>query len=111
MLFKFSSEYAISSVHSDNPGGLKFNDTHQFPVHPVDVNILGGSIHIHTIKKNTEALLVASKEIVLEVNAEKTKYTVMCRDENARKNHNIKIDNKSLERVEQFKHLRRTLTN
>jgi len=94
-----------------NQEGLKFNDTHQFPVYPVDINILGGSIHIHTIKKNAEALVVTTKEIVLEVNAEKTKYTVMSRDENARKNHNIKIDNKSLERVEQFEYLRTTLTN
>jgi hypothetical protein len=35
----------------------------------------------------------------------------MSQDENAGKNHNIKIDNKSLERVEQLKYLRRTLTN
>jgi hypothetical protein len=33
--------------------------------------MLGGSIH--TIRKNTEALLIASKDIGLEVNAEKTK--------------------------------------
>jgi hypothetical protein len=33
-----------------------------------------------TIKKNTEVLLIASKEIVLEVKAEKTKYIVMSRD-------------------------------
>jgi hypothetical protein len=39
------------------------------------VDILGGSIH--NIRKNTEALLIASKEIGLKVNAEKTKYTVM----------------------------------
>jgi hypothetical protein len=33
---------------------------------------------IHTIKKNTEALVAASEEIGLEVNAEKkTKYMVM----------------------------------
>jgi hypothetical protein len=38
-----------------------------------NVNILGGSIH--SIRKNTEALLIASKEIGLEVNAEKTKYS------------------------------------
>jgi hypothetical protein len=38
----------------------------------VDVNILGGSIH--SIKKNTDTLLVASKETGLEVNADKTKY-------------------------------------
>jgi len=30
-------------------------------------------------------------------------YTVMFIDENAAQNHNIKLDNKSFERVEQFK--------
>jgi len=34
--------------------------------------MLGGSVH--TIKENAEALLVAIKEIGLEVNADKTKY-------------------------------------
>jgi hypothetical protein len=46
-----------------------------------DVNILGGSVH--TIQRNTEALVVASNEIGLEVNAEKTKYMVMSGDQNA----------------------------
>jgi len=32
---------------------------------------------IHTIKKNTEALVIASKETGLEVNPDKTKYLVM----------------------------------
>ena len=36
-----------------------------------DVNILGGSVH--TLKKNAEALVAATKEIGLEVNAHKTK--------------------------------------
>jgi hypothetical protein len=36
---------------------------------------LGGSVN--TIKKNTEALLVASKENGLEVNGDKTKDMVM----------------------------------
>jgi hypothetical protein len=35
-----------------------------------DDNILGGSVH--TVKKNTEALVVASKETGLEANADKT---------------------------------------
>ena len=39
---------------------------------PIQVDILGRSIH--TIKKNTNALVVASKEIGLEVKADKTKY-------------------------------------
>jgi hypothetical protein len=37
--------------------------------------ILGGSIH--SAQKNTEASVIASKEIGLEVNAEKAKYIVM----------------------------------
>jgi galactitol-specific phosphotransferase system IIB component len=35
---------------------------------------------VHTIKKNTEDLVVASKEIGLEVNADKTKYMVVSGD-------------------------------
>jgi hypothetical protein len=49
---------------------LKLNGTHQLLVYAVDVNVLDGSIH--TVRKNTEALLIASKEIGLEANAEKT---------------------------------------
>jgi hypothetical protein len=52
-----------------------------------------------------EALLIASKEIGLEVNAEKTKYMVMSRDQNAGQNGYIQIGNKSFETVEQFKYL------
>jgi hypothetical protein len=66
--------------------------THQLLIYADDVNILGGSVH--AINKNTEALVVASKEIGLEVNAEKTKCMVMSRNQNAGQNHNIKIGNK-----------------
>jgi hypothetical protein len=38
-------------------------------------------------------------------------YIVMSRNQNAGQNHNIKVDNKSFERVEQFKYLGTTLMN
>ena len=50
-------------------------------VYADDVNILGGSVH--TIQKNTEALVVARRETGLEVNADKTKYMVMSQDQDA----------------------------
>jgi len=65
------------------------------------VNILGGSVH--TVKEKAEALVVASKEIGLEVNADKSKYMVMSRDQNAGRIHSMKTDNSSFERVEEFK--------
>jgi hypothetical protein len=55
--------------------------------------------------------VTASKEIGPEVNAEKTKYMVMFRNQNAGHNHNIKTDNRTFERVEEFKYLGATLTN
>jgi len=42
-------------------------------VYADDVNILGGSLC--TVKKDTEFVVVASMEIGLEVNADKTKYS------------------------------------
>jgi hypothetical protein len=46
-------------------------------VYAGDVNILGGIIY--TARKNTEALVIASKEISLEVNKE-TEYMFRMRD-------------------------------
>ena len=57
------------------------------------------------------SLVVATKEIGLEVNADKTKYMIMSRDQNAGRSHSVKIDNSSIERVEEFKYLGTTLTN
>jgi hypothetical protein len=61
---------------------VKLNGTHQLLAYADVVNILGG--RVHTVKENAEALVVATREIGLEVNADKTKYMVMSRDRNAR---------------------------
>jgi hypothetical protein len=72
-------ENAISKV-GVNQDGLKLNVTHQLLVHADDFNILGRSVH--TIKKDTEALVVTSKETGLEVNAGNSRYTFMSPDQN-----------------------------
>ena len=81
LLFNSASEYAIRRVQV-NKDGLKLNGTHQLLVYAEDINILGRSIH--SIKKNSGALVVASKETGLEVNADKTKCMVKSQDRTAR---------------------------
>jgi hypothetical protein len=44
--------------------------------------------------KKAESLLIASKEIGLEVNADKTKYLAMSQDQKAEQIHNMKVDKK-----------------
>jgi hypothetical protein len=57
-----------------------------------DVTLLGDNIDI--VKKNTETLIHASKEIGLEVNAGKTKYMLLSCHQNAGQNHVIIIANR-----------------
>jgi hypothetical protein len=73
-------EYAIRKVQ-ENQVVLKLNGTHQLLVYADDVNLLGD--HIDTTKRNTEALIDATKEVGLEVNTEKTKYMLLSRRQNA----------------------------
>ena len=58
-----------------------------------------------------ETLVVATKETGLEVNADKTKYILMSREQRAGLSHTMKVDNSSIERVEELKYLGTTLTN
>ena len=100
MLFGFALEHAIRRVRV-NQDSLKLHDKHQRLVCADDVSMLGGIVH--ALKRNTDALVVSSKENGLDVNADN--YMLMSRDQNARQSHNIMTDNSWFEKVEHFKYL------
>jgi hypothetical protein len=60
---------------------------------------------------NMTCLIKSSKEIGLEINVDKTKYMLLSRHQNVGKNRDIKIANRSFEKVSQFKYLGTTVTN
>jgi len=78
LLFNFAVECAIRRVHV-NQNGLKLSGKNVF-FNAADDNV--GWKHTY-YKGNKEALVVASEEIGLEVNGDKTKYLVMSQDQTA----------------------------
>jgi hypothetical protein len=108
LLFNIALAWATRKVQV-NQDGLILNGTHQLLAYADDVNLLGGSIR--AVKEIAEILVVVAKEIGLEVNADKTKYMVMSRDQNAGRTYSMKIDTISFERVDEFKYLGTILTN
>ena len=73
LVFNFTLECTIRRVQADKEC-LKLIGTHQ-PLFYDDLNVQVPNIH--TIKKNTEALLFVTNEIGLELSDKKAKYLVM----------------------------------
>jgi hypothetical protein len=92
------------SVSFPIQNGLKQGDASAYAD---DVHLLGDNIG--TIKKNTESLINASKDVGLEINVEKTKYKMISRHQYAGQNRDIKIAKRSFENVSQFKYLGATV--
>jgi hypothetical protein len=107
LLFSFVSECAIRKVQ-ENHVGLELNGTHQVLVYADVCNLLGNSIN--TIEETTDTLLEASKDVCLGINAEKSKYMIMCHRHSGQ-NQNIRIATESYKNVAKFKYLGMTLTS
>jgi hypothetical protein len=73
-----------------------------------DVNLLGDNTD--TIKKN-KTLIDTSKEVGVQVNAEKANYMLLSRHQTAGQNHDIKVANRCFENLTQFRYFGRTITN
>jgi hypothetical protein len=94
LLFSFVSECAIRRVRL-NQDSLKLHGKQQRLFYADNVTMLGGIVH--ALKRNTDALVVASKENGLDVNDDN--YMVMSRDQNAGQSHSTMTYNSSFERV------------
>jgi hypothetical protein len=73
-----------------------------------DINLLQDNVN--TTKKNTEALIDATKEVGLELNAENKIYVNVMSPE-CEENHNVKTADRYFENLAQFKFLGMTVTN
>jgi hypothetical protein len=68
----------------ENKVGLEFKGPHHLLIY-ADDNLLG--ININVIKKNTETLLDANKEVSLAISSEKIKYMIMSNQKTVGQNH------------------------
>jgi hypothetical protein len=88
--------------------GLELNGTHQLLAYTDDLTLLEDNIN--TIKKNTQTLIDASKEVGLEANAEESQCMLLSRHQNAGQGQQIKVASRSFENVAQLKYLGTAVT-
>jgi hypothetical protein len=91
LLFNFGLECAIRKVQ-ENQIGLELNGAHQLFFYAGYINFFGDNTN--AIKEFKETLLEASRDVGLEINAEKTKLMTMSRYTNTGQNQNIRIANR-----------------
>jgi hypothetical protein len=108
LLFNFALDYVIRKVQ-ENQVGLKSNGTHQLLAYADDVNLLGDKID--TMKRNTETLIDASKEVGLKINVEKPKYMLLSLHQNVGEIRDIEIGDIPFANMSQFRYLGMTVTN
>jgi len=59
----------------------------------------------NTLRRHLHIMGLCNDAICRKCGTDKTKYMVMSRDRNAGRGHSVKMDNSSIERVEEFKYL------
>jgi hypothetical protein len=106
LLFNLCMEKIIRNTRI-NPGGTIFNRTRQCLAYADDVVILGRSEGY--IKETLEEMAAVTRQIGLQMNDTKTKYTINRLDENKVKV--IELMGKKYEKVEPFKYLGSVMTS
>ena len=82
------------------------DELYQFMVYVGDINFVG--MDTNNIMRNTEAVVFASKEVLLQVITWNSKYIFMNIEQNLRQSHNTERGNESLENVSMLRHLATT---
>jgi hypothetical protein len=108
LLFNFALEYAIKKMR-ENQVVLTLNRTHQLLAYADDVNLLRDNVD--PMKKNTETLIDASKEVGLEINVKRAKYMLLPRHHNAGEILDTKVANRLFENTSLLKYLEMLVTN
>jgi hypothetical protein len=84
LYLNFALTFACRKIR-EKQEGFEVNGTHPLLVYADNFNIAGETSY--TIKKKEQTLLQASRDVGLEVKAEKTKNMIVSRHQNAIQNH------------------------